>query len=156
MSIPIRIRRANSEDLPVLINLLNILFSIEADFTPNPQKQRQGLQLMLEEEHRCILVAEIEGNIAGMVTAQLVVSTAEGAYSGWIEDMVIFPEYRQQGVGSRLLQAIETWCYQNDAVRVQLLVDRENRPALEFYSKNGWHGTQLIALRKLLSECKRD
>ena len=152
MSKSIWIRRANAEDLPVLINLLNILFSIEADFTPNPQKQYRGLQLMLEGEQCCILVAEIEGKIAGMVTAQLVVSTAEGAYSGWIEDMVIFPEYRQQGIGSRLLAAIETWCYQNGAVRVQLLADRENRPALEFYSKNGWQGTQLITLRKLFSQ----
>ncbi|HYH05102.1 MAG TPA: GNAT family N-acetyltransferase, partial [Bacillota bacterium] len=106
----------------------------------------------LEGNHRCVLVAETEGSIAGMVTAQLVVSTAEGAYSGWIEDMVLFPEYRQQGIGHLLLQAIETWCYQNGAVRVQLLADRENRPALEFYSKNGWQQTQLMGLRKLFDE----
>lgn len=149
MAVQVTVRRARQQDLPVLTQLLTVLFAIEVDFHPDPAKQLRGLQMMLEdEERRCVLVAESDNKIVGMCTAQLVVSTAAGGFSGWIEDVVIFPEYRHQGVGRQLLNAIESWCYGRGAVRVQLLADRENQPALHFYAQTGWQRTQLTALRK--------
>lgn len=144
------IRKAHPSDITELVSLLQILFSIEADFTPDPEKQRRGLELMFADaERRCLIVAEKDGKIAGMGSAQLVVSTAEGALSGLVEDMVLYPEYRGRGIGRKILTALERWCYQQGATRIQLLADRENEPALRFYAKLGWEKTQLICLRKL-------
>ncbi len=118
------IRQAQSSDLQTLVGLLNILFSIESDFIPEPKKQLHGLMMILADMERCCaMVAEVNGEIAGMCTAQLVVSTAEGALSGLIEDMVIEPKYRGRGIGRKLLTTLENWCFSKGATRIQLLAD---------------------------------
>jgi ribosomal protein S18 acetylase RimI-like enzyme len=143
------IRRAKSSDIPHLVDLLRDLFSIEADFEFNAGLQEQGLCMLLQSpETRCIMVAETDNNVVGMCTAQLVVSTAKGGFSGLIEDMVIRHEYRGKGLGSRLLDAVEKWCFSSGTRRIQLMADKNNKKALRFYSKCGWQHTQLICLRK--------
>jgi GNAT superfamily N-acetyltransferase len=143
----VRIRPATSSDLPILVRLLDDLFSIEADFTPNPDAQRDGLALMLADpRHRRVLVAERGGAVVGMVTGQLLVSTAEGGYSVLVEDMVVERAVRGHGIGRRLLDALEGWAVEQGATRLQLLADRENAPALAFYDRAGWRSTQLVCM----------
>ncbi len=145
----VAIRGATPADTERLARLLGILFSIEADFRPDPERQRRGLALMLgEPERRAVLVAEREGEVVGMVTAQLVVSTAEGGPAALVEDLVVEPAERGRGVGRRLLEAIEGWAAARGASRLQLLADRENDPALAFYARTGWQATRLVCLRR--------
>ena len=129
--------------------LLAELFSLEADFRPDEARQRRGLSLLLEDRlRRTVIVAETGGTVIGMVTGQLVVSTAEGAASVWVEDLVVAGPSRRLGVGRRLLRAVEEWGSARGATRLQLLADRENRPALAFYGSLGWSGTRLVCLRR--------
>ena len=145
----VRIRFASQVDLPVLVHLLGELFSIEADFRPDPERQRVGLALMLADRRtRAVLVAEEAGAVIGMVTGQLVVSTAEGAPSVLVEDMIVAAPVRGRGVGRSLLAAIEGWGSERGATRLQLLADRENAPALAFYAREGWSPTRLVCLRR--------
>jgi GNAT superfamily N-acetyltransferase len=88
-------------------------------------------------------------NAIGMVSAQLVISTAQGAPSAWVEDMVISQHYRASGVGKQLLAEVIAWAKAKGATRAQLLVDIENTSALGYYAHLGWESTQLQA-RKLL------
>jgi ribosomal protein S18 acetylase RimI-like enzyme len=143
------IRRAKSWDIPVLVELLRELFTIEVDFEFNAGLQEQGLSLMIgSPETRCVMVVETDQKVVGMCTGQLVVSTVKGGFSGLVEDMVINQNYRRKGLGGRLLKAVEKWCINKGAQRIQLLADKNNQKALRFYSKCGWQHTQLICLRK--------
>jgi len=143
------VRPARFGDLDDLVRLLSLLFSIEADFQPDPERQRRGLALMLSDPgQRAVLVVEREGRVRGMVTAQLVVSTAEGGASALVEDMVVDEAERGHGLGRLLLQAIEAWAAARGATRLQLLADRENAPALAFYARLGWASTQLVCWRR--------
>jgi GNAT superfamily N-acetyltransferase len=147
--LPVRIRPATEADLPALVRLLGILFSIEADFRPDPERQLVGLGLLLADPRRCaVLVAERGGEVIGMVTAQLVVSTAEGGPSALVEDLVVEETARGGGVGAALAREIERWATERGATRLQLLADRANAPALAFYARMGWQGTRLVALRR--------
>ncbi len=149
MNTRISIRSATAADLPVLIRLLGQLFEIEADFRPDPARQRFGLAAMLaDRERRAVLVAERDGDVIGMVTAQLVVSTAEGALSALVEDMIVDATHRGRGIGAALLRDVEGWARGRGAARLQLLADRENAPALAFYERMGWRGTRMICLRR--------
>lgn len=144
------IRAAREADLPALVELIRTLFSLEPDFAVDAQRQRRGLQMLLDEPRRAaVLVAERAGRVIGMVTAQLVVSTAEGAPSAWIEDMVVEAPERKKGVGPQLIQAVEAWALARGATRLQLLADRENEPALRFYARGGWQPTRMVCLRRL-------
>ncbi len=88
-----------------------------------------------------------EGKVVGMVTAQLVISTAQGTPSAWIEDMVVGTLYRGHGIGKQLLQEAITWSKENGASRAQLLVDIANSEALAYYQHLEWQSTQLQASR---------
>lgn len=143
------IRQAREADLTGLVFLLELLFSIEKDFTFDADKQRQGLRLLLRQPQTKILVAERAGRIIGMCTAQLLVSTAEGGLSALVEDVVVLPAWQRQGTGRRLMEAISAWAAEQGAGRIQLLADRNNSRALGFYNQIGYRPTELICLRKI-------
>lgn len=143
---------AKETDIPELVNLLSILFNIEKDFKPDLSKQRSGLELLIK--HQATATIQVARNAAGeaigMVTAQLVISTAQGAASAWIEDMVVSAAYRGNGVGKQLLQHALSWAKTKGATRAQLLVDITNTDALGYYEHLQWEPTQLQARRVFL------
>ena len=143
----ISIENARIHDIPALMGLLATLFQIEADFQADVVKQTKGLTLLINStENGVIKVAKNqEGQVIGMVSAQLVISTAQGSPSAWIEDMVIKEAYRGEGVGKALLDEALVWAKNKGATRAQLLVDTENTSALGYYAHLGWESTQLQA-----------
>jgi ribosomal protein S18 acetylase RimI-like enzyme len=131
-----------------MVELLRLLFTIEEDFAFDPERQRRGLTLLLAADRALILVAEDGREVIGMATGQLLISTAEGAFSLNIEDVVIAPGHRGRGVGAALLDNLAGWGRKQGASRMQLLADRTNQPALGFYRRQEWQTTRLICLRK--------
>lgn len=148
------IHEARPEDLDDLVGLLGLLFSLESDFTPDAQKQREGLALMLGKGPRVVLVAissdDGAGRVIGMATAQLVVSTAEGGPALLVEDVVVRPEARGRGIGKALIARIEAWGRRLGATRLQLLADRDNTGSHGFYEACGFSPTNLVCLRRLI------
>lgn len=142
------IRPARPDDLDALVDLLRILFGIEADFDFDAARQRQGLAMLLAHETAVILVAEAAGQVIGMCTGQMTISTAEGGFALLVEDVVVAQNWQGKGVGRELLAALEQWAEARKIGRLQLLADRNNGAALEFYRKLGWQSTELICLRR--------
>ena len=144
-----QIRPATSADIPALLQLLERLFALETDFDFDAEKSKRGIELMLQSpDTRTILVAEIEDQIAGMCSAQLVISTAMGAPAIWIEDVILRPQFRGRGLMPQMLGELERWARERGAARFQLLCDDQNAPALAFYPKVGFEPTQLRCLFK--------
>jgi GNAT superfamily N-acetyltransferase len=142
------ILQAKKEDIGGMILLLQQLFGIEEDFEFDAVRQRKGLELLLDSTNAVIMVAKENHLVIGMGTAQLVISTAEGGLSLLIEDVVVVPSRQKRGIGSKILQSLGDWGAERGARRMQLLADRSNSPALDFYHNQGWQQTQLICLRK--------
>ena len=152
---PIHIVRAGNADVPALIELLAALLAIENDFSVDRSKQRRGLELLLSQpdDRAVVLVARMgDGMVAGMASAQLVISTAEGALSAWVEDVVVRQSLRGQGIARLLLQEVISWAQRHGATRAQLLADNTNTLALDFYRHIGWQPTQLFAWRRFLRD----
>lgn len=145
------IRPARQGDIDSLTVLLEILFTIEEDFVFDETRQRRGLQMMLDNYRACVLVAEAADQVLGMCSGQLTVSTAEGGPALLVEDVVVLPDWHGRGIGRRLMDSLTAWAGQQGVWRLQLLADRNNGPALDFYAKLGWQTTELICLRKRLS-----
>ena len=142
-------RCAHESDIPQLVLLLEALFSIEADFLIDSDKQARGLALLITSHKDCILIAELSGchKIVGMCSIQTLISTAEGGVVGLLEDLIVAADYRQQGIATKLLDAAISWSKLQGLKRLQLLADKNNALALAFYQKQGWQPTQLICLR---------
>jgi GNAT superfamily N-acetyltransferase len=147
------ISQAKTSDIPSMVRLLSILFTIENDFSPNMKKQEIGLKLMLsDKKNRSVMIAKINEKVIGMATAQIVVSTAQGGLSVWVEDVIVDREHRRCNVGSMLLYSIEQWARLAGAQRMQLITESSNKHAITFYDYNGWNQTNLICLRKIIPE----
>jgi GNAT superfamily N-acetyltransferase len=149
----IQIEAAQHTDIPQLAALLNDLFEVELDFTADSSRQIRGLDLLVTEaaksDRQIVAVArDDQGQPVGMATAQLVLSTAEGASSVWIEDVVVHAEHRRQGIGKQLIEFLLAWSRMRGATRMQLVADRENADADLFYTALGWKSTQLIVRRR--------
>ena len=144
------IRNAVDRDMDVMIALLHDLFSIEEDFHVDPEKQRRGLAMLIQNrDGACCKVAvdDVRGCVVGMCTAQTLISTAEGGIVAIVEDVVVEKNYRGQGIGARLMRTLADWAEKRGITRLQLLYDMENIPALSFYRKLGWQPTHLGCLR---------
>jgi len=144
----VKIRKAIQKDIPSLLLLLQQLFSIEEDFTFVPDRQQAGLLLLLSKTNAIVVAAEKDDKIIGMATGQLVISTAEGGASLWIEDVVVDKQHQKRGIGSQLLLEVAAWGKEQGAHRTQLLADKNNSTAIRFYKNNNWQQTALICLRK--------
>ncbi len=144
----LRIRRATRRDVAALTGLLRELFMTETEFAYDEAKQERGLRLLLGAPSAGVWVAERGGMIVGMVTVQLVVSTAEGGLSGLLEDLVVSAECRNAGIGALLLETAVQWTRAKGATRIQLLADRTNAAAFRFYFRHTWELTRMIALRR--------
>ena len=145
------IEAATLADLPQLADLLTVLFSQEADFRPDREKQMRGLRQILEAPERgCIFVARAEGEAVAMLSLLFTVSTAEGAPACWLEDMVVRPDQRDKGVGSELLRHAADRAKARGVTRITLLTDRTNERAIRFYQRHGFRPSQMIPLRLYL------
>lgn len=146
--------RAKPEDLPDMLRLLENLCTLEADFSFDATRQRRGLEMLLRQGDRiAVLVARApDQRVVGMVTVQLVISTAEGSYSAWLEDVVVQNSWQGMGIGRTLVEAALDWAREKGASRAQLLADRDNLAALGFYAKLGWLRSNMGMYRLLLRE----
>ncbi|MDA8388238.1 MAG: GNAT family N-acetyltransferase [Nitrospiraceae bacterium] len=147
----IAVRRARPSDVPMMCRLLEELFRMEYDFEPDAGRQEKGLRALLKRRKSAVLlVAEKAGEVLGMCSVQVLISTAEGGRVGLLEDLVVKDGLRGFGIGSALLTEALKWCAFRGLLRVQLLRDAGNGPALDFYTHRGWSGTRLVCMRRRL------
>jgi GNAT superfamily N-acetyltransferase len=140
---------ASASDLPQLADLLAELFTLESDFSPERDKQLQGLTLILENP-ACgqLFVLRDGAQIAGMVNALITVSTAEGGRVLLLEDIIVQAEYRGRGLGRQLVSHVLDWAQTQGMTRVTLLADKGNYAALNFYGKLDFELSHMTVLRK--------
>jgi GNAT superfamily N-acetyltransferase len=145
------ITQATPADIPALCELLTILFSQEAEFTPDPQAQARGLARIIDNpEVGAVFVCKEEGRAVGMVNLLFTVSTALGETVALLEDMVVAPSHRGSGVGSQLLSYAIVVAQQQGCKRITLLTDADNADAQRFYARHGFARSDMIPLRLIL------
>ena len=143
----VTIRLAKMADIPQLVALLEDLFTLEADFQVDQEKQVTGLALLIASQKDVVFVVEVNNAVIGMCSVQTLISTAEGGTVGIVEDLIVNRAYRKQGAASSLLAEVLNWSERHGLKRLQLLADQNNSFALDFYKKQGWQTTRLICLR---------
>ena len=143
------IRPARLEDIAAMAGLLSLLFAVEEDFSADRDKQRAGLEMFFKHPAgRYLIVAEHQQQVIGMCSAQLLISTAAGGWKALVEDVVVAEQFRGQGIGKKLLDALADWAERQGVIRMDLLADCNNSTALDFYERLRWRSTSLIALQK--------
>jgi GNAT superfamily N-acetyltransferase len=145
------LRHATLADVTDLCALLAELFGQEAEFVADPAIQARGLRRILEapDSGDILLLAE-DHRPVGMVSLLYLTSTALGSCVALLEDMVVQPDRRGRGCGSRLLKAAIDCARQRGCRRITLLTDGHNLAAQRFYMQHGFAGSDMKAMRMLL------
>jgi GNAT superfamily N-acetyltransferase len=94
-------------------------------------------------ERETVFVAELEGAPAGYVA----LTRAEDAVR--IDQLFVSPEHEAEGIGRQLLEWAEGYAISERAARLEVVVEAENRRALDFYRGRGFSeaGENLLELR---------
>ncbi len=144
-------RVAKTEDIPVLCELLWELFSQEVEFTPSKEIQEKALKKIMEDKNiGDIFVAVKENKVVAMVNVLYTISTALGEKVAILEDMVVFKEFKNQKIGSSLIEFTLDYLKKNSFKRVTLLTDSDNFNAHNFYKKHGFIKSSMVVFRKSL------
>lgn len=139
---------ATEADLDALVQLLAHLFTQEAEFSPDAAAQRRGLLYILHHpEVGQLLVARREGRVLGMVNLLYTFSTALGAPVAVLEDLVVDPAARGQGLGQRLLDGAIAHARRHGCKRITLLTDADNQPAQRLYRQRGFAPSPMVPMR---------
>ena len=141
-------RLATEDDIPVLCDLLGILFTQEAEFSPDRTRQERALRAILGNPAIGeILIAEALGNVVAMVSLLYSESTFLGGKVAILEDMVVHPEFRGRGIGAALLRAAIDHAQLTGCLRITLLTDSTNERAIRFYEKPGFRPSAMLPMR---------
>src|SRR5438132_2903064 len=139
---------ATVKELPQMVELLGVLFTDEAEFQPDPGKQKRALEAILANPTIGRLFVAREGKrVVAMASLLFTVSTAEGGRAAWFEDLVVHPDYRRQGVGEQMLKYVIGEARNEGLVRITLLTDMQNERAQALYRRAGFVGSPMRPMR---------
>jgi GNAT superfamily N-acetyltransferase len=142
------ITKATKEDIPGLCELLRLLFAQEAEFPSDRSLQSAGLREIIDfPERGQILVLREWGSPLGMINVLFTVSTALGGRVAILEDLVVHPDHRGSGAGSKLLQAAIDFAKSVGCRRLTLLTDQTNISAQRFYKRHGFTLSEMVPMR---------
>jgi GNAT superfamily N-acetyltransferase len=131
--------------------LLGQLFTQEAEFRPDPDAQLRGLRRILDTPAQGQLLVAREGlEVAGMVSLLWNTSTALGGPVAWLEDLVVAPDRRGQGLGHALLAGAIDLGRERGLLRITLLTDGDNLKAQALYASRGFRTSSMVPMRLLL------
>jgi len=91
------------------------------------------IQKKLSRDPDLFLVAEENGRVIGTII---------GGYDGrrgLIYHLAVHKDFRQKGLGSRLLAEVEARLRAKGCLKCYLMVTPDNPEAEHFYQKRGWH-----------------
>ncbi len=97
-----------------------------------------SLQKVIASKDNFILVAEQDRRLAGFITAsaRLVVRYPEPIMQ--VDELYVDPEFREHGLGSQLIQGIESIAAESGYGRIYIESGYAYKVAHKFYRKNGY------------------
>jgi diamine N-acetyltransferase len=107
---------------------------------------------ILSDDNIKFLVACIDNQIIGFIHAELKNTNhpvLQNYIYGHVSDIVIRPDYKRTGVGSKLFKTIEMWFKENEVKEISLTVFSFNEEAIAFYKKTGFSNRHCTMIKNV-------
>ncbi len=132
-------RRATLEDLPALLRLYAFLDPNDPILDPLDHNVRQHWEDILSDRRLSYFVAETNGLIVSTCTMTLVPNlTRSMSPYGLIENVITDPDFRKQGLGTKVLKHALDEAWKEGCYKVMLLCGSQRESTLRFYEKAGF------------------
>ena len=129
----LRVRRADERDISVLSMLAE-------EFMPKGATREKRIELLrqaLKNTDYELLVAELDGEIAGFIDQWIVHDFAHGAKLSYIQNLYVTSKHRRKGVGNKLLEEVIRSAKNEGVLEIHVVTEFENKPAINLYRKHG-------------------
>jgi len=123
----VRIRSAGKEDIASVLDLW-----VAAGSLPTVSDSPAGLARLLAADPEALLLAELDGVLAGSLIA---------AWDGWRASfyrLAVAPEHRRKGLATTLLAEGERRLRERGAVRLTAIVADDEAAAMDFWAAVGY------------------
>jgi len=155
----ILVRRAEPQDRPALgrfgAALVRAHHAFDSQrFLPPRPRLEEGYAHFLDTQRAAedvaIFVAERAGSIVGYVYAGIEPPSWKELrdVAGFIHDVVVDPEARGEGVGTRLIETAAAWLVSRGAPRVMLWTAAQNQDAQRLFERLGFRRTMIEMTRE--------
>ena len=112
------------EDIPALVEIENEAFS-----TPF---KAEDFYLILESDISNVLVVKLNDTVVGYVSFTIIIDECQ------IINFATKSEYRRQGIGKKIMEALIKYCKEHNVAKVFLEVRESNLSAIALYEKYGF------------------
>ncbi len=156
------VRRPTSKDLVALFALWKKQtdFHYELDpayYTPSaPDEDKQFeayFTKALETHDPYFFIAEVQGIIVGFITYKKGLANYFDTVIqefGWVLEIFIDPEYRNHGIGTKLMEEAAKFFKSEGLQYVKVEVSSHNTNAMQFYKKNGFISHVEVMYKKII------
>lgn len=110
----LRMRAATIGDVHAVVDLLRVL-----GYPAQEGAVRASLEAMFQDRRHAVVVAEIDGEVAGLLAMAVRPSVSLGGWVGVLESLVVRAHCRGQGVGEALLQFAKGLAVERGVVRLE-------------------------------------
>jgi ribosomal protein S18 acetylase RimI-like enzyme len=163
MTSSVTVRRARPSDASAIGCLGALLVAEHHDFDPKrflaprrdmPEAYGRFLESQMQQPDKIVLVAELDGMIAGYVYA----GNEGNDYmvlrgpAGEIYDLVVDPAHRRHGVGRQLLDAVIAALAELGATQVVLFTAEQNHEAQQVFAEAGFRRTMIEMTREIAGD----
>jgi GNAT superfamily N-acetyltransferase len=131
------IRRATPDDLEILIEM-NAEYCAAEQVPADPHRARAGFApLLTDDTHGSVhMVLDPLGQVVGYAVLARSWSVEIGGAEVVLDEL--FVRTRGQGIGSRAIEALATFCRQRGVKRIFLETERRNERARTLYARHGF------------------
>ena len=132
----IKIKKAKKEDTDVILSCINGLSEHvgETDIVTSTKELLENT-IFADNSHVEVLLAYLNEKAVEYILYYKTFSTFKSSYGLYIEDLFVFPEYRNIGIGTKLFQRVVTIAKNLDMCKVEWYVNNKNKDAINFYKK---------------------
>lgn len=125
MELKLKIRRAESRDIPVVVRIFNASRKHSLPYLPHIHSAEEDLEYFQNRVFASqeVFLAEEEGRTIGFIAFD----------KDWLHHLYLLPEAQGRKVGAFLLRIA-----QKNSRRLQLWLFRRNRRAIQFYERHGF------------------
>jgi ribosomal protein S18 acetylase RimI-like enzyme len=135
-------------------SIIELQAQLDRPLPTNKHQIRKFQQLVKDyirlKDSRGIILATSNSKVIGMVSYILIDRLNQPLSELWIPELVVTNEYRNRGIGKRLVQKCESIARRNKCYRIRLESRNDRIDSHDFYRKIGFSQMALAFEKKLI------
>ena len=125
----ITFRKMKPDEYEVLINLWD---AAGLHYRPNGRDKKENLLSELNNTQESFIFAEYRNGIIGSILV------SHDGRKGWINRLVVHPQFRKKGVAAKLIEKAENFLAENKIEIFACLIEDWNQISMDLFQKAGY------------------